>query len=217
MDDDCVLYEQRILYAGHRLGQQLQELKDFYDLVATAAADEHWQHRMQRGHAHASIAAVSEFLNAVPQWRGLDSALNHLELALLDIENGRKPKWLWEVRPVDEDGNRELGAGKVELRIVYDRAVCAAVMEILMKEGKFSREKAARYVTSRLPEDMKRRLLGKYEGREVSWRTYARWREDMSRTSPGWMIFELLTTKSPDQPKAEDRARTILSMLARTP
>ena len=147
MDDERLLYEQRILNAGHRLGQQLQELKVFSDHLATIAqdpdmdtswADEHRQHWMQRYHAHGSIVAVSEFLNAVPEWRGLDVALYHLELALLDIENGRKPKWLWDVRPVDEDGNRALGAGKVEVRIVYERGVCAAVMEILMKDGNYT-------------------------------------------------------------------------------
>ncbi len=229
MDEERVLYEERILHAGHRLGQRLRQLKVLSDYVAMAAkdpdmdtswADEHWQHWMQRHHAQQSIVAVSEFLYAVPEWRGLDVALDHLERSLLDIENGRKPKWLWDVRPVDEDGNRPLGAGKVELRIVYERAQCAAVMEILMKEGNYSREKAATYVMRHLPEDMKRRLLGKYEGREVNWRTYARWREDMSRTSPGWRIFELwtiTTIESPYRPKAEDLAQTILSMLVRMP
>ena len=214
--------EERVLYAARRLGQRLRELKVLSDHAAKAAqdpdmdtswADEYWQHWILRYQAHASIVAVSEFLNAVPEWRGLDAALYHLELALLDIENGRKPKWLWDVRPVDEDGNRELGAGKVEVRIVYERAVCVAVMEILMKEGNRTREEAATYVMSHLPDDMKQRLLGKYEGREVTWRNYAQWRDDMSNSSPGWKIYKLWTTEVPDQPKAEERARIILSML----
>ena len=225
MDEERVLYEERILQAAHRLGQRLRRLKALSEHAAMAAqdpdmdtswADEHWQHWMQRHHAHESIVAVSEFLYAVPELRGLDMALDHLERSLLDIENGRKPKWLWDVRPVDEDGNRPLGAGKVELRIVYDRAVCAAVMQILM-DADHDRKKASRFVIRHISDKTMKRLLGKRSGRELSWRTVARWRDDNDKSSPGRLMYDsVYKSAGPLDFKAEDRARAILARLSQT-
>ena len=67
-----------------------------------------------------------------------------------------------------------------------------------------------------LPEDMKERLLGKYTRRKVSWKTFARWRDDMDESNPGWLIYKDRVAKVPGEPKAEERARRLLSRFART-
>ena len=217
--------EERVLSAVRQLGEQLQRHKAISDSIVKDGqdpesewAEEYSQHWWQRRHAYDSLHAVLEFLSAMPkEWHGLDAALYQLTYALLDIEDGRKPEWLLDVKRVDEDGNRPLGAVGVKAKIAMDRAVCAAVMEILYRDGNYTREKAATYVMSHLPDEVRKRLVGKYRGREVGWRTYERWREKMGEDHPAWLIYKDRIAKVPGQPKAEERARRLLSRFARTP
>ena len=214
--------DERVLSAVRQLREQLQRQKAISDQIVKDGqdpesywAEEYSQHWWQRRHAYDSLHAVLKFLSAMPkEWRGLDAALYQLTYALLDIEDGRKPEWLLDVRPVDEDGNRALGAVGVKAKTAMDRAVCAAVMEILYRDGDYTREGAATYVMSHLPDKVGKRLVGKYTGRKVGWRTYETWREKMGEDHPGWLIYKDMIAEVTDQPRA--RADRLLSPVART-
>ena len=202
---------------------QLLYLKNLYEIAIREArnpdsdsdfADEHGQHWLQRFHASESLRAVMNFLHGLPGIRGVDSALYRLELALLDIENGGHPKWLLDTRPIDESGEQPKGAGKLGARIAYDRAACAGAMQILMDAGR-KREEAARFVMTHLPDETKSRLVGRRLGRELNWRTVARWRDDMDANSPARRVFELVLQHFGSQDtSAEKRAQEIISPLS---
>lgn len=141
---------------------KLRTLKEQFDALEAVEPRHH------RVAAHQSLIAVIEFIDSFPEWKalGLDFALDRLMRGLMDVENGRTVDWLMP--------DREGGRPKLPVTAAAIRGRCAGIMKLLIDAGR-SREAAARFVMKHLPAD----LLDKLTHRGRTWRTVAKWRDDM--------------------------------------
>ena len=153
------------LTATRDLAARLRKIKVDYDEAATK--DDTTPAWRDRDAAFHSLQAVVDYINKMPDWRGLDFALVRLLTALADIERGIQVNWL---SAESQPARPELG-----LNLATVRGRLAAIMDLLMKAG-HSREFAAKIVFQYLPSEAAA-LLG---GADISWRTIARWRDEVT-------------------------------------
>jgi hypothetical protein len=145
------------------LQKRLRAFHDSYEAAQRAESD-----TVKRRAMRQSLGAMIDFLMAQPNWRAADSALLlTLGEALSDLERGYTTSWL---------SNKQRHCPPIPINIRRYRAQAAAHMEQLMRRG-LSREEAARKVVREMPNDC---LLFFGQKENVSWRTVARWRDEIS-------------------------------------
>ena len=143
-----------------------KRLRAFHDSYETAQRPE--LDTVKRRAMRQSLGAMIDFLMAQPNWCAADSALLlKLGEALADLERGRTTSWL---------SNKQPHCPPIPINIRRYQAQAAAHMEQLMRRG-LSREEAARKVVREMPNDC---LLFFGQKENVSWRTVARWRDEIS-------------------------------------
>ena len=145
------------------LQKRLRAFHDSYEAAQRPESD-----TVKRRAIRQSLGAMIDFLMAQPNWRAADSALLlTLGEALADLERGHTTSWL---------SNKQRRCPPIPINIRRYRAQAAAHMEQLMRRG-LSREEAARKVFREMPNDC---LLFLGQKENVSWRTVARWRDEIS-------------------------------------
>jgi hypothetical protein len=185
------------------LESKLRDLKEQFDALE---AVEPGHHRLA---AHQSLIAVIEFIDSFPEWKGLglDFALDRLMRGLMDVENGRTVDWLMP--------DREGGRPPLLVTAAAIRGRCAGIMQLLIDAGR-SREAAARFVMKHLPAD----LLDKLTHRRRTWRTVAKWRDDMAGETEGEAyraMLQMANTPACRAAGAEAVAAAALRALHRQP
>lgn len=129
--------------------------------------------------AHQSLAAVSGFLNSIPEWQAakLDFGLYPLLLAVRHIEQGGVVPWLsnGHPRPPVPD----------ELKAARGR--CAGAMDVLIRRGGYQRRPAAEFVARNLEPATFRKIAA--TSRQPKWGTIATWRDNA--TGPASQKFAL--------------------------
>ncbi len=206
--------EERLLDAACKLGLRLQELKARSErLTKIPVADiprpggRRWEKRQE---VRDALRAVTDFVNAVPEWRGSSMPLEELGRMFANIERGRPPpNWL-----LDPSIRRRADPIEVE----WMRGSIAAIMERLHGPD-FTREAAANFIKDHLPEDSFARLLPTSAHNKWTWRTVAVWRDSVigsAPPSPRRTFYELTLLLLPTEADPQDRAKELLSIVAHT-
>ena len=124
--------------------------------------------------AQDSLVAVINYLDAVDQGANLSAPLYRLMLALEQIERGGRVPWLQNGKPSPPVAD--------EIRDLRGR--CAAVMEIMMRDGNLKRDDAAKFVVTNLSKDARKALSSTQTG-EASASSVKEWRSDTGEHADG--------------------------------
>ena len=145
------------------LQKRLRAFHDSYEAAQRSESD-----TIKRRAMRQSLGAMIDFLMAQPNWCAADSALLlKLGEALANLESGHTTSWL---------SNKQPRCPPIPINIRRYQAHAAAHMEQLMRCG-LSREEAARKVFREMPNNCSL-FFGQKEN--ASWRTVARWRDEIS-------------------------------------
>jgi hypothetical protein len=156
-----------------RLGAALREAKAVEEVNRARGDDPDHTARFT---AHLTIVALMDFIDEMPGWEGLSSSLGRLNVALVNIIDGRPEGWLTP--------KRLAGAPPIAVEIPLFRARYAAVMDFLMEDGGWPEEKAARHIARRAGARAMELLRGRDGGADQPWKAVQDWRQEIIATNP---------------------------------
>jgi len=147
-----------------RLRQRLVACRDAYAKPPGGRSDDFKRKAIQQ-----ALAAVIEFIEVQPNWRGLSAHLAKMHWALHDIENGSPVSWL----SLPEGTTNHSDPHNIALL----KAEAAARMELLVNPAnrlyKMSRENAGKEVLKKIPGKQNSRL---FDDTNANWETIDGWR-----------------------------------------